>query len=105
MKPIDLGKNYGEIASPQVSEKGKHYPNLYINDVEGLDLEIGDISFTAKGKVVGVTERKDKNGKETYTCEIEIHSITPSQEIEIEDVFDKVAKKKASKMSEMEDEY
>lgn len=105
MKAIDLGKPYDStVPKPaETPKKAKHYPTVYLSDVEGLDMDIGDVTFTVKGRVVSCTERKTSDGRESYSCELELHSLIPAEGGDIEDAFNKVAKKKAAKM-EMDEE-
>ncbi len=80
-KMIDLGKKMDSSCCSPASEgkKGEsklYYPSLYISGVEGLDLSTGEITFTAKGKVVSVSRRETEEDGEKYSCEIEVHSIS-----------------------------
>lgn len=77
---IDLGKSYDEAKTEALPEsKGKtHYPSFYISDVEGLDdLPDGEFTFTGRGEVSSSTKTVDSEGNTSYSCEIEIHEITP----------------------------
>ncbi len=87
---------------PSVAEKTtkkKYYPTLYISGVEGLDLEVGDITFTASGKVTSCTETQREGGKTTYSCEIEVHGLDVEDNAE-SDGLDKAISKIAKKKSE-----
>ncbi len=77
-KTIDLGKKYGEemAASKPMDSKKVSYPTLYISGVDDLSGIEGEFTFTAKGKVVSCTE-STRDGKTNYSCELEVHSITP----------------------------
>ncbi len=102
-KMIDLGREYDCCtpccdAKSDSSMKKKSYPTLYISGVKGLDLSTGEITFTAKGKVVSVSEREtDRDGKtsEEYSCEIEVHSMsTDAEKGGLDSAMDKIASKK-----------
>lgn len=81
-----------------------YYPSINLHDVEGLEeLPEGEFTFTGKGKVVSYTESM-RDGKESCSCEIEIHSIKPSTKKvkkekdageRLDASFDKIAKKKS----------
>jgi hypothetical protein len=102
---IDLGREAG-CCGPAVVEKSdskkKYYPNVYISDVDGLDLEVGEIMFVAKGVVKSTSERKTDKGKTSYTCDIEIHAIKPV--LDSEDGLDSALAKIAKKKMKVEDE-
>lgn len=121
MKMIDLGRKCDtcEMTIAPSSKKGNkiYYPTLYISGVKGLDLEVGDIEFHAKGRVVSVSERETmKNGQpsEEYAVEIEVQEMVPMgmSEMEdsasgLEDAMDSIAAKKSKSLmadSEMEDD-
>lgn len=108
-KMIDLGREYdcGPCCSDS-SPKGKKrisYPTLYLSGVKGLYLDTGEITFTAKGKVVSVSKR-DKDGDpktpgEEYSCEIEVHSISApgaSSDGGLEGELDAISAKKSKQM-------
>lgn len=75
---IDLGREYESPCCPPSKSKVAKvsYPCLYISGIEGLDLETGEITFTAKGKVVSVSRRNSESEGEHYSCEIEVHKIS-----------------------------
>lgn len=80
-KFIDLGREYDSCCKPapccdSSSEKKKSYPTLYISGITGLDLSMGEITFTAKGKVVSVSRRERDGEGDQCSCEIEVHSIS-----------------------------
>lgn len=103
---IDLGKKPGKEMTEKaaLAPREVYYPSINVHDVEGLDdLPEGEFTFTGKGKVVSYTE-STRDGKESCSCELEIHSIKPSNNKEkkvkeaderLEDSFKKIAKKKA----------
>lgn len=114
---IDLGREYdsGPCCEPSLKQKGKKkisYPSLYISGIKGLDLDTGEITFTAKGKVVSVSKRdKDMDPStpgEEYSCEIEVHSISApgaskdKSEDGLDAAFTKIEKSK--RPVDMEDE-
>jgi hypothetical protein len=82
---VNLGREYSSCEpccapSKSSGKKSVSYPTLYISGCEGLDISTGEITFTAKGKVVMVSDREtNKDGKTKQECsvEIEIHSIKP----------------------------
>ncbi len=103
---IDLGnkpdKEMTEKAA--LAPREVYYPSIHLSNVDGLeDLPDGEFTFTGKGKVVSYTE-STRDGKETCSCEIEIHGIKPSTKKvkkvkdageRLDDSFDKIAKKKS----------
>lgn len=101
-KMIDLGResDCSPCCDVKESSSGKkiYYPTLYISGVKGLDLSTGEITFTAKGKVVSVSEREsNRDGKvsEEYSCEIEVHAIsTDGAKGGLDSAMDKIASKK-----------
>jgi len=121
MKMINLGRKAETMdmaitTSRKKSEK-MYYPTLYISGIKGLDLEVGDIEFHAKGRVVSVSERETmKNGEpsEEYAVEIEVQEMVPMgmEEMEdsasgLEDAINSIAAKKSKRVmaeAEMEDE-
>ncbi len=104
---IDLGSKPSEMKSEMPAKDSTYYPTLRINNAEGLDnLPDGEFTFTAKGKLVSYSE-DIKNG--TCSCEIEIHSISPSTKKakkvkdggeRLDESLDKIAK---HKMDDTED--
>lgn len=111
---IDLGSKPGKEMSAAKPSPAKevYYPSIHVRDAEGLeDLPDGEFTFTGKGKVVSYTET-ERDGKETCSCEIEIHSIKPSTkklrkakeaDERLDDSFNKIAKKKADAYEDNED--
>jgi hypothetical protein len=86
---IDLGREYDSspcCCSEKPKGKGKKsvsYPTLYISGVKGLNLTTGEIEFTAKGKVVSVSNRTSEKEGDQWSAEIEVHSISaPGAEAE-----------------------
>lgn len=74
---IDLGVKPSKGQMPiEAPSPTTHYPTLWIRGVDGLDLSVGPITFTASGKVLSYTERETEKG-ETCDYEIEIHSMSP----------------------------
>lgn len=104
---IDLGsKPAKEMAEVKMApDKKVYYPSIRVNDAEGLDeLPEGEFTFTGTGKVVSYTESV-RDGKETCSCEIEIHNIKPSTKKtkkskdageRLDESLDKIAKKKSN---------
>lgn len=95
---INLGKK-SDLCSPCCHEKDedkKYYPTLYISGVKGLDLDMGDVVFVAKGRVRSVAEREKSKGGEEMSYEIDVHEIEVKDESSIEDKMDRIAKKKSS---------
>ncbi len=77
---IDLGSKPSEDKMAMPSKDSAYYPSLHINNVDGLDnLPDGEFTFTGKGKLISYTESM-RNGKNTCSCEIEVHSIKPLDE-------------------------
>lgn len=80
-KFIDLGRTYETCAPSDPKNKGSKvkekisYPTLYISGVEGLDLGTGDVTFTAKGRVISVSKRDTEDKGEQSSVEIEVKSI------------------------------
>lgn len=86
MAYVDLGQEYkvgGPCCAPEPNgamkkgEKRISYPTLYISGAKGLDLSTGEIEFRCKGRVVSVSERRDDGKDDRYSCEIEVHAISP----------------------------
>lgn len=98
MATINLGKKWNDspVKPAGSSDSKMSYPSLYLDGVKGLDLETGDIEFTAKGKVTSCTERDDG----TCSCTIEVHEMD-CQGCE-EEGLDEALKKIASKKMEMD---
>jgi len=83
-KSIDLGKKLFESVSVQaLGPDDKHYPDLYISDVDDPDLaDIPDKGeCTIRYRVLSRTHREEKNGngKKQHSCSIrlEVIAITP----------------------------
>jgi hypothetical protein len=108
---VNLGREYSlnepccasprDAKSAKKAEKRISYPTIYISGVTGLDLPTGEITFTAKGRVVSITDRKADGKGSDFSCEIEVHSIKAESgegaEGGLEEAIEKIAKKKASK--------
>lgn len=74
---IDLGKSPEPKNEVAKATKAPYYPTLYVSEVQGLDdLPTGEFTFTGKGKVLTKTEKQSTDGT-SYSCEIEVHSISP----------------------------
>lgn len=84
-KAIDLGKTFGDMIEPNIkSADDKHYPDLYISDVD--DPKLADIpdkgECTIKYRVTSRSHREEKNGngkKHTCSLRMEILSIEPPE--------------------------
>ncbi len=112
---IDLGsKPAKEMSEAKISPaKEVYYPSINVRDAEGLDdLPEGEFTFTGKGKVVSYTESM-RDGKESCSCEIEIHSIKPSTKKtkktkdggeRLDESLDKIAKHKMNDVEDYADE-
>lgn len=78
---VDLGREYScgpcDVASNPSPKKSVSFPTLFLSGVQDLPLSIGEFSFTAKGRVISVTERKSDKNEVGYSCEIEVHAIRP----------------------------
>ncbi len=107
---IDLGSKPGkEMSEAKVAQKEVYYPTLHLSNVDGLDeLPEGEFTFTGKGKVISYTE-STRDGKDTCSCELEIHSIKPTNkkvkkekdaDDRLNDSLNKIAKKKADAYEE-----
>lgn len=105
---IDLGKSMKEtsaLAEPAKKDSGVSYPTLFIRDVDGLyDLPDGEFTFTGVAKKIS-SEIREREGKTTHSCELEIHSIKPEKrkakktkeaDERLDESFDKIAKKKSA---------
>lgn len=96
---IDLGKTSDLKSFPEKTGKNKkYYPSIYISGVPGLEVEVGDITFLAKGKVVSCTETKRNGEDASYSCEIELHGIDVKEydaSDDIDEAMDKISKKKS----------
>lgn len=112
---MNLGVKYDEkesMAMPKSTSGDKtSYPTLYVSGIkkEG-DLPDGEFTFTGKGKLVSKTET-NRNGKETYSFEIEVHDLTPtskavkSKEKDSGEALDEALTKiETDKSGDMEDE-
>lgn len=80
-KKIDFGAKPEKPAMVMDAKKEPtvFYPTLHVGNIEGVaDLPSGEFDFTGRGKVVhkSVSER---NGKKSYSCEIEVHHMTPTK--------------------------
>lgn len=77
MKTIDLAEKRDgmELPAPvNEKEKGPYYPCLYVGNHDGLDGIALDQEVTMKGRIKSVT-KSDRDGKSTYSCEIEVKSL------------------------------
>jgi len=114
---IDLGREYNPCGpcdsssdGPSKGKKKISYPSLYITGVKGLDIDTGEITFTARGKVVSISKRDkgvypdadgDDDGDE-YSCDIEVHAISipgasaDDSEEGLGKALDKISKKKVA---------
>ncbi len=107
---IDLGAKSEPIGSLKPSKTPKvHYPSLYVSGIEGLDgVEDGD-EVTIKGTVTSCTSTS-RDGKTTYSCEIEARELSPEDSTDSEDGGDgldsalsDIQKKKADQSGEEDD--
>lgn len=101
---------YSEPATPSKNKDEVYYPTLYVSGInkEG-DLPDGEFTFTGKAKLVSKTET-NRNGKETYSFEIEVMDITPtskglkSKGKDSGEALDDAFKEIESEKEEMDDE-
>lgn len=114
---INLGRKCDDciapISPPSKKNNKVYYPTLYISGVKGLDLEVGEIEFHAKGRVVSVSERetmKDGQPSEDCSVEIEVQEMVPMgmKEMEdsasgLEDAMDSIAAKKSKSLMANDD--
>lgn len=94
-------------------ESRKQYPTLYLTSDKELDLgKSGRI--TLEFKKVSSNEREDRDGKEAYSCDLEITKIVSvepdagedkSGTKETEDALDTLAREKRKKKMSDEDDY
>jgi len=111
MKEISLEIERENLDSMAVSE-GPRYPVLHYDGDEELDLPCCG-TMTVVFKVVGETSR-ERNGKHSYSCDIEIRSITnvksaepkapASSGSEAGSALDKLAEEYAKHEAEEDDE-
>jgi hypothetical protein len=112
---IDLGKTFSKedcMAMDPCKDKSVHYPTLYVSGIDDVEIDAlpeGEFTFTAKAKLLSSTE-SFRDGKRTYSCEIEIQSIKPeggsrkkkskSTEESLDEAFSETEKKKSESYSE-----
>lgn len=81
MKSINLGRDYSEmdaLAVPVKPEKKMSYPSLFLSDIEGLDMLATKGEAMIKYVMKSCTKRaNDGDAEPSYSCDIEIMSITP----------------------------
>lgn len=75
---MNLGSKREKNPSLVETKSEVYYPTLFVSGInkEG-DLPDGEFTFTGKAKLVSKTETK-RNGKETYSFEIEVMELTPT---------------------------
>lgn len=110
---MNLGSKREVYPEAPVSDSKKsevYYPTLYVSGInkEG-DLPDGEFTFTGKAKLVSKTET-NRNGKETYSFEIEVMELTPtskglkSKGKDAGEALDDAFKEIESEKEEMDDE-
>lgn len=112
MPTINLGRKPSEPSalSAKEPESKEYFPSIYLSESskEVNGLPEGEFSFSGKGKVVSRTE-STTNGKTRYSCEIEIHEITPEGKAKdsdksLDDSLTEIESKKMDDGSEEDDE-
>lgn len=98
---INLGREYDNgpccTSESKPGKKKISFPSLYISGVEGLKLGTGDITFTAKGRVVSVSERDTEDKGSQCSVEIEVKEISipgAKEEDGLDSALTKIAKGK-----------
>lgn len=112
-KFIDLGQKYDSSPCCSTEKKDEKetrisYPSLYISGVKVPfdDLTMGEVEFSAKGKVTSISHREDEKNGDKWSVEIEVHSISfpgANEEDDSTTGLNKAISKAASKKQVIDD--